>query len=42
MKIKPNEYDCFQTLNMNIYIPDKERNKSKNKDIKEFFLIIKS
>ena len=22
MKTKPNEYDYFQTLNLNIYIPD--------------------
>ena len=42
MKTKPNEYDYFQTLNLKIYIPDKERNKSKNKDIKGFFHIIKS
>tara|TARA_B100001027_G_C16249515_1_gene323712 strand:+ start:1070 stop:1429 length:360 start_codon:yes stop_codon:yes gene_type:complete len=25
MKTKPNEYDYFQTLNLNIYIPDTER-----------------
>ena len=25
MKTKPNEYDYFQTLNLNIYIPDTKR-----------------
>ena len=25
MKTKPNEYDYFQTLNLNIFIPDTER-----------------